>query len=75
MSFDKKRESKDYGNIFFLFGVLIKCFYFIMVIMFTTVVFSAKNASVGPGVAPNTGLESFGQTSQNIDKDASRERA
>lgn len=41
-----------------------------MKIMFTTIVFSAKKASVGPAVAPNTGLESFGQTSQNIDRDA-----
>lgn len=38
--------------------------------MFTTIVFSAKKASVGPRVAPNTGQESFGQTSQNVDRDA-----
>lgn len=49
---------KHYGHIFLSFGVLIKCFYFIMIIMFTTIVFSAKKASVGPGVVPNTGLES-----------------
>lgn len=41
-----------------------------MIIMFTTVVLSVKKASMGPGVAPNTGQESFGQTSQNIDRDA-----
>lgn len=73
MSFDKKKKKeqlKDCGNISLLFCVLIKCFYFIMIIIFTAIVFSAKKASVRPGVAQNTGQESFGQTSQNIDRGA-----
>lgn len=66
----KKEQPKDYGNIFLSFCVLIKCFYFIMIIMFITVAFSAKKASMRPGVAPNTGQEFFGQTSQNMNRDA-----
>lgn len=38
--------------------------------MFTAIVFGAKKASVRPGVAQNTGQESFGQTSLNTDRDA-----